>query len=164
MYMGMWGYSFIVLCYKNIPSHHIIGFDSGFFSERHMLIISDPKDKESFKSLKGVTENMVNVRISEETDARHKEEMEVVEYEEEDTDMILGGGGELHVEKRRSKPGEFKVVQKEEGGLRGGGETREELDLSKRSNEALAREVRMEEKLAPLRLSVCSSLFRSSPA
>ncbi|GMI31668.1 hypothetical protein TrRE_jg6451 [Triparma retinervis] len=140
MYMGMWGYSFIVLCYKNIPSHHIIGFDSGFFSERHMLIISDPKDKESFKSLKGVTENMVNVRISEETDARHKEEMEVVEYEEEDTDMILGGGGELHVEKRRSKPGEFKVVQKEEGGLRGGGETREELDLSKRSNEALARE------------------------
>ena len=124
MYMGMWGYSLIVLCYKNIPSLSVIGFDSRFFSERHMLIITDNQDKKFFKGPEVLNEDMVDIKISAEMDARHKEMMEVVEYEEEGTDLILGGG--------------------EVGGGVEGEEVREmeHAEMSKRSHEVLQSKVR----------------------
>eukprot|EP00520_Triparma_pacifica_P017702 CAMPEP_0118665476 /NCGR_PEP_ID=MMETSP0785-20121206/18643_1 /TAXON_ID=91992 /ORGANISM="Bolidomonas pacifica, Strain CCMP 1866" /LENGTH=1406 /DNA_ID=CAMNT_0006559605 /DNA_START=152 /DNA_END=4368 /DNA_ORIENTATION=+ len=111
VYMGMWGFSILVLCFKNIPSLSEVGFNSSFFSERHMLVISDPKDKETLRSLSGLAVEMNEIKISAEADALQKEETQVTKYKEEDTDMVLGGGGELHVEKRQSKPGEYKVIQ-----------------------------------------------------
>jgi len=69
LYMGLWGFSFFVLGYKNIPSHAEIGFSSNFFSERHMLVIWDPKDKESFreKYLRTMASDMDTKKISKET-------------------------------------------------------------------------------------------------